>query len=289
MNQIDDEDDSKRPCCEQTAGCYKKAICGTLSVIGGLFGFCLILGISFIVIWTAVFYTLYNRYDNVPILASYDFIIVGAGAAGSVVANRLSENGTVSVLLIEAGDDDIEFKIKIPADSNELIGSEIDWRYSIVKKSNSCLGNKGWPRVVGGSTAINWMADVRWHKEDYNSWEALGNTGWGYKDVLTYFKKSERAHMVNANETFHGKDGIWKVHYPFWANKLVALWASVGREMGFGNSTDYNGEEQEGTFYTQQSLTPKGERSSTSQFVYPFVKTRGNFMKFPSCNKNHCE
>jgi choline dehydrogenase-like flavoprotein len=121
------------------------------------------------------------------------------------------------------------------------------------------------------------MAYVRGNKEDYNSWENLGNKGWGYNDVLPYFKKSEKTNVPNLDPKYHSTEGIWSNHHPIWKSELVDAWLKSGDELGYGTNPDYNGEKQEGISLTQQSITPDGKRASTSCFVYPFVKKRPNF------------
>lgn len=238
--------------------------------------------ITFVVILSIFLFYWFNQenYENTKLLKEYDFIIVGAGAAGSVVANRLSENPKVTVLLLEAGEDQNDLKTKIPGATNELLGTEVDWKYKILKRNNSFLGSYGlYPRgkTVGGSTSINWMAYVRGNQEDFNSWKDLGNEGWGYDDVLPYFKKSEKTHIKNLDTKYHNTDGIWDVHDTFYPSELTDLWLKAGEEVGYGINHDYNGEKQEGVARTQQSITPKGVRASTSLFVYPFLEKRKNF------------
>lgn len=127
----------------------------------------------------------------------YDFIVVGAGSAGSVLANRLSENKKWNILLLEAGG--VESLLhQIPILVGYLQLSNYNWGYKVEPQENACLGmiNKqcSWPRgkSLGGTSSLNYMIRTRGNKLDYDIWAALGNEGWSYKDVLHYFKKSER-------------------------------------------------------------------------------------------------
>ncbi|KAK8736014.1 hypothetical protein OTU49_005174, partial [Cherax quadricarinatus] len=134
--------------------------------------------------------------DRKELFAEYDFIIVGAGSAGAVVANRLSEDPAFSVLLLEAGGDETEIS-DVPALAGYLQLSKMDWIYKTEPQESACLAMAGrrcnWPRgkVMGGSSVLNYMLYVRGNRRDYDQWEALGNPGWGFNTVLHYFKKSE--------------------------------------------------------------------------------------------------
>ncbi|MBN8595651.1 MAG: GMC family oxidoreductase N-terminal domain-containing protein [Anaerolineae bacterium] len=141
-----------------------------------------------------------------------DYVIIGAGAAGCVLANRLSADPSVKVLLLEAGQRDSHFKIHIPATYGAgLFKSAIDWNYNTVRQPNMDNRQLFWPRgkVLGGSTSINAMIYIRGNRWDYDHWRELGNLGWAYSDVLPYFKKSE--HQERGEDAWHGVGGEWNV------------------------------------------------------------------------------
>jgi choline dehydrogenase-like flavoprotein len=169
----------------------------------------------------------YYRYDNLdpesrpidryPLYKEYDFVVIGGGSAGAVVANRLSEISHWTVLLLEAGPD--ENKISdVPSLAAYLQLSNMDWQYKTEPTDKACLAMKSgrcnWPRgkVLGGSSVLNYMLYVRGNRHDYDHWESLGNPGWGYKNVLRYFKKSEdNRNPYLAPSKYHSRGGYLTV------------------------------------------------------------------------------
>ncbi|XP_012173606.3 glucose dehydrogenase [FAD, quinone]-like [Bombus terrestris] len=214
---------------------------------------------------------------NVPsklLMPSYDFIVVGAGSAGAVLASRLSEIEDWNVLLLEAGGDgSIIYDVPITAANLQL--SEIDWKYTTEPGTNYCRameeGRCLWPRgkAIGGSSVINYMLYIRGNKKDYDIWEQLGNPGWSYKDVLTYFKKSEDNRNQNyTNTPYHSTGGYLTVDESQWHTPLAVAFLQAGREMGYENR-DINGERQTG-FMTPQGTIRQGSRCSTGKaFLRP--------------------
>ncbi|XP_014294780.1 L-sorbose 1-dehydrogenase [Halyomorpha halys] len=212
--------------------------------------------------------------------SEYDFIIVGAGSAGCVVANRLTENPAWKVLLIEAGRND-DAITNTPYLSVFSQNSEKDWNYTSVPQKNACAEQNGvcpYPRgrVMGGSSAINYMIYVRGHKENYDEWEKAGNSGWGYKDVLPYFIKAENYSIPSLSSSpLHGKSGPQSVQYARYQSGLARDFIKGSEEIGF-RYDDYNNGDQRDVV-SEIQLTMKGPlRASTSSAYLNPIRNRKN-------------
>src|SRR5215468_7698822 len=133
--------------------------------------------------------------DGQPSMNRFDYVVVGAGSAGCVIAARLSEDPQNRVLLLEAGAADGPANMEVPSAWPELIGSDVDWRYATVPQLAAGGMARLYPRgkVLGGSSSINGMVFLRGHRSDYDEWVASGAVGWGYQDLLPFFKRSETA------------------------------------------------------------------------------------------------
>lgn len=217
-----------------------------------------------------------DRGEN--ILLSYDFVVIGGGSAGSVVASRLSEIPHWKVLLIEAGPDENEIT-DVPALCGSLQLSQYDWKYKTVPSNTSCLGMKGnrcnWPRgrVLGGSSVLNNMLYVRGNRHDYDQWENLGNFGWGYQNVLHYFKKSEDNWnpYIARRKKFHNTGGYLTVQEAPWRSPISAAFIRAGEEIGYDNR-DVNGEVQTGFMLPQATLRDGSRCSAAKAFLRPTNK-----------------
>ncbi|XP_028134082.1 glucose dehydrogenase [FAD, quinone]-like [Diabrotica virgifera virgifera] len=238
-------------------------------------------------ILAGITYINYNKLDpETPIMDAqrlyrdYDFIVVGGGSAGAVVASRLSEISKWKVLLLEAGYDENEIS-DVPSLAAYLQLSKMDWTYKTEYTGRACLGMKNgqcnWPRgkVLGGSSVLNYMLYVRGNKNDYDYWEQLGNPGWNYENVLKYFKRSEDNRNPYLTKTpYHNKGGLLTVQESPWRTPLVVAFLEAGLEMGYP-VRDINGADQAG-FMIAQGTIRRGSRCSTAKAFLRPVKLRKN-------------
>ncbi|MBI1262706.1 MAG: choline dehydrogenase [Rhizobiales bacterium] len=197
-------------------------------------------------------------------MSSFDYIIIGAGSAGCVLANRLSENPANKVLLLEAGGKDKNFMIHMPAGVGSLIsGGKENWCYE--SEGQPHLNNRKmyWPRgkVLGGSSSINGMIYIRGHGRDYDMWRQMGLEGWGFADVLPYFRRSEG--NENGNSAFHGGDGPLGVTNVQKTNILFDAFTEAGKQAGHAYTDDFNGPQQEGVGPYQLTIK-NGKRCSAA-------------------------
>jgi choline dehydrogenase len=206
----------------------------------------------------------------------YDYIIIGAGSAGAVLAGRLSESPSCRVLLLEAGPKDHSMWIHLPIGYGKTMWSKkYNWCYHTDPDPNMNGRRIYWPRgkTLGGSSSINGLIYIRGQAEDYDHWAALGNQGWSYKDVLPYFKKSE-SNQLGASE-FHGATGPLRVSSIKGKNELIEAFVQGATEIGVPRTSDFNGATQEGAGYYQLT-THKGLRHSTAVAYLKPARNRRN-------------
>lgn len=210
------------------------------------------------------------------VLHSFDYIIVGAGSAGCVLANRLSENPATSVLLLEAGGADNNLWIHIPVGYFKTMHNpKLDWCY-VTQADQGINGRQlQWPRgkILGGSSSLNGLLYVRGQKEDYDRWSELGNKGWSYSDVLPYFKKSED--QERGADAYHGVGGPLKVSDLRLRRPIADYFIAGAKDIGIPYNEDYNGATQEGVGYFQQTAH-KGFRWSTARGFLRPARNRPN-------------
>lgn len=206
----------------------------------------------------------------------YDYIIVGAGSAGCVLANRLSEDPSIRVLLLEAGGTDWHPFIHMPAGLGKLVGlKSINWGYDTQPEPHLNNRRLYWPRgkVLGGSSSINAMCYARGHRADYDQWPELGAEGWSYDEVLPYFKRSEN-YERGASE-YHGEGGPLNIQDLLHTNPLSKVFLDAVDELGLPLNNDFNGSKQRGFGYYQVNQK-NGRRCSTSVGYLNPVKKRSN-------------
>ncbi|SER27250.1 GMC family oxidoreductase [Natrinema salaciae] len=197
---------------------------------------------------------------------SYEYVIVGAGPAGCVLANRLSADGDTDVLLLEAGRPDEKREIEIPAAFSELFRSAVDWNYHTEPQSALCDRELYWPRgkTLGGSSSINAMIYIRGQPDDYDHWAQLGNEGWGYEDVLPSFKRAE--HNERGPSEYHGTGGPRNVADLRSPNELSEAFVEAGQAVGLPHNEDFNAGEREGVGCYQ--VTQEGGRRHSAADAY---------------------
>ena len=206
----------------------------------------------------------------------YDYVIVGAGTAGCVLANRLTACGKYKVCLLEAGPSDWNPMIHIPAGFMKTIANpSVNWLY----QSEPCPGTNGrtipMPRgkVIGGSSSINGLIFSRGQKMDFDVWAQKGNRGWSYDDVLPYFCRYE-SHENSEDKNLRGQSGEMTITDLKWRDPLCEAFIRGAESIGIPRNPDYNGAYQEGTSYVQRTSTGKLRMSAARAFLKPARKRR---------------
>ena len=203
---------------------------------------------------------------------NYDYIVIGAGSAGCVVANRLTEDPETTVLLLEAGNPNTKPEMQIPQKCPLLLGSEVDWGYLSEPEpylnDRQILCSRG--KALGGSSSINFMYYVRGNPRDYDRWQALGNTGWSYQDVLPYFKKSE--HFSRGANAYHGVDGELSVTDVIAPTAISQRFVDAAIALGYDYNPDFNAMQQLGAGSYQFTIKDGKRHSAASAFLVPILQ-----------------
>ncbi|MEL6958016.1 MAG: choline dehydrogenase [Pseudomonadota bacterium] len=212
----------------------------------------------------------------------FDYVVVGAGSAGCVLANRLSANGKYSVALLEAGGRDTSPWIHIPVGYfRTMHDPKLDWCYKTEPNAELNGRRIDWPRgkVLGGSSSLNGLLYVRGQPQDYDRWAQMGNQGWSWDDVLPLFKRAE-ANERGADD-FHGADGPLRVSDMRLSRPICDAWVEAAQTAGYRFNPDYNGADQEGAGYFQLTAHNGKRWSSATAYLKP-AKSRPNLHIIPN-------
>lgn len=212
-------------------------------------------------------------------METFDYVIVGAGSAGCVLANRLTEDGKSRVLLLEAGPSDWHPFIHIPAGFiKTFYNPRVNWLYKMEPSEwtggRSILAPRG--KTLGGSSSINGHIYNRGQRMDFDTWAQFGNRGWSYFDVLPYFRRME-ARLGEGDEKFRGRDGALTVSNIDWSHPLCEAFIAGAVEHGIPRNPDYNGATQEGISYAQRTIRNGRRVSAATAFLNP-AKARSNLV-----------
>lgn len=208
---------------------------------------------------------------------AFDYVIVGGGAAGAILANRLTEDGRSTVCLLEAGPADWHPFLHIPAGFIKvLFNPAFTWQFS--SEPTAATNGRRVPlpqgRVLGGSTSINGLVYNRGQREDFDGWQQLGNPGWGYADVLPYFKRNERR-LGSPDERYRGREGPLPVSDIEWIHPVCEQFIAGAQALGMPRNPDYNGEDQSGVGYYQRTIEGRWRMSTARTYLWP-ARRRAN-------------
>ena len=210
-------------------------------------------------------------------IPTYDYVIVGSGTAGSVLANRLGEDAEMSICVLEAGGRDLNPFIHVPAGfMKTLVDPRVNWCYEMSSSDGTAGRTVMQPRgkTLGGSSSINGHVYNRGQRLDFDVWAQHGNRGWGYADVLPYFKRSERREG-EGDDTFRGREGPFVVTDIDWDHPLCNAFIDGAVSLGIPRNPDYNGASQDGVGYFQRSIYKRRRMSAARAYLRP-ARARGN-------------
>ena len=205
---------------------------------------------------------------------AFDYVVVGAGSAGAVIAARLSENPDTRVLLLESGPEDTRAEIHVPPAWPALWGTEVDYSYDTVRQAHAGGIAHNWPRghVLGGSSSLNAMVYLRGHRNDFGGWAASGGSVWDYEAVLPYFRKMET--VTGKDPKYRGDSGPMRPATASEPNPLSQVFLDGAAEAGYPGTGDFNGASQEGAGWHDLSIADGARQSTAVAYLHPIRETR---------------
>ena len=209
-------------------------------------------------------------------MQSFDYIVIGAGSAGCVLANRLSADKSKTVMLLEAGGQDKNFFIHMPAGYSQLVPTANPRNYGFTTETDANLEGRSfyWPRGKGwgGSSSINAMVYIRGNAADYDQWSQAGNQGWSYDEVLPYFKRAE-SFDGQGDDEYHGTEGPLSVKKSNRTDDpLLDVFVAAGQQAGFPLTDDFNGRQQEGFSRYEHTLRGSRRCSAAQAYLHPVLQ-----------------
>ena len=205
-----------------------------------------------------------------------DYLIIGAGSAGCVLANRLSENPSINVLVLEAGGPDNDINVHVPGGYTKIFKTKRDWGFWTEPQEHVLNRKIYLPRgkMLGGCSSNNALAYVRGNRADYDGWADLGNKGWDYNNILPYFKKSENnEHIDQLDKGYHGNSGALKVSFPTrFRTPFADAFIKASEQVGIPHNSDYNGAKQKGASICQMTISNGRRQSGAVAFLKPALK-----------------
>ena len=216
---------------------------------------------------------------------NFDYVVVGSGPAGSLLADRLTEDNDATVCVLEAGAMDTNRYVRIPAGFVKMLHDPTHlWSFKSEPSATTAGREIKIPqgRIVGGSSSLNGLVYARGQADDFNDWANRGNDGWSFRDVLPYFMRSERR-IGAGDDRFRGRDGALPITDTDWRHALCEVFIQGASEFGIPRNPDYNGAQQEGAGYFQRTIHHGRRVSCADAFLHPAIRRGAVDLRVEAC------